>query len=235
MLGRLFTSLLACIAAYFAALYITDTSFEGCATERFEDLTIPHAKIISVSASPITRYKRFGSKLDFCNVTVTYTHPEWNERIHTTVWLRASSWNELLQGIRGGGYGVRHGDDFILEEPVAKGYAVVATDGGHSPVMWNSKNWSLDASGHVNMPLFKDFAYVAMSEIALIGKAVARFFYGRGPKYSYWNGCSTGGRQGLLLAQQYPTAFDGIYASAPAINWPSFIVGSLWETIGTSL
>jgi pimeloyl-ACP methyl ester carboxylesterase len=53
-------------------------------------------------------------------------------------------------------------------------------------------------------------------------------FYGQPQKYSYWNGCSTGGRQGLRMAQDYPDDYDGILAGAPAIHWDRFQAGHAW-------
>src|SRR5436189_255946 len=54
-------------------------------------------------------------------------------------------------------------------------------------------------------------------EMTVDAKALIGSYYGSGPKYSYWNGCSTGGRQALMEAQRYPTDYDGILAGAPAI------------------
>ncbi|KAF2235960.1 tannase-domain-containing protein [Viridothelium virens] len=54
-------------------------------------------------------------------------------------------------------------------------------------------------------------------------KQVTESVYREKRKYSYWNGCSTGGRQGLMLAQRYPNDFDGIFAMSPAINWDFFM------------
>src|SRR5437773_11519950 len=51
-------------------------------------------------------------------------------------------------------------------------------------------------------------------------KALIQAFYGSAPKYSYWNGCSTGGRQGLKEAQMFPNDYDGIIAGAPANRTP---------------
>lgn len=68
------------------------------------------------------------------------------------------------------------------------------------------------------MPLLEDFAYITLNNAVLINKQITRGFYGHSPQFSYWNGYSTSSRQGLILAQRYPTAYDSIMAAAPAIN-----------------
>jgi feruloyl esterase len=60
------------------------------------------------------------------------------------------------------------------------------------------------------------------------GKAIVAAYYGDGPTLSYWNGCSSGGKQGLKEAQRYPADYDGIIAGAPANNWVHLSAGSLW-------
>jgi len=67
--------------------------------------------------------------------------------------------------------------------------------------------------------------------MGVIGKAVTESFYGKPPHHSYWNGCSTGGRQGYMMAQQYPNLFDGILANAPAIHFSKFVVAEIWPQI----
>lgn len=163
------------------------------------------------------------SNLEFCNYSAIYTHPGWDDQLNFQVWLPLDdTWNSRLQAAGGGGY--RTG---LLEPHLAgavnDGYAVVSTDGGH----WNESapsEWALKSDGNLNWPLLEDFASRAWLEAVDFGKQVTESFYGRPPEYSYWNGCSTGGRQGLMLAQQYPEASDGILAAAPAVNWADFLV-----------
>jgi len=76
----------------------------------------------------------------------------------------------------------------------------------------------------------------ALGPLAQIARTVrdvaeSEAFYGRAPEYSYWNGCSTGGRQGLRMAQDYPDDYDGILAGAPAIHWDRFQAAMLWHPI----
>jgi hypothetical protein len=65
----------------------------------------------------------------------------------------------------------------------------------------------------------------------LLSKALAKTYYGMKPAYDYWNGCSTGGRQGYLLAQELGTELDGILANAPAIYWTRFQSAQMWGQI----
>ena len=63
-----------------------------------------------------------------------------------------------------------------------------------------------------------DFAYRSVHAMTVAAKAIVAAFYGKAPAVSYWNGCSTGGRQGLTEAQRYPTDYNAIIAGAPANN-----------------
>ena len=107
----------------------------------------------------------------------------------------------------------------LIAPNTASGWALASTDGGHSQYSRSGKDWVLNSPGNVNLNALQNFASIALSDLSMIGKQITSSFYGREPKKSYWSGCSTGGRQGLMLAQRYPTAFDGILAVAPAVNW----------------
>jgi feruloyl esterase len=92
---------------------------------------------------------------------------------------------------------------------LAAGYAAASTDTGHTG---NNPNFITGHPEKVN-----DFGYRAVHEMTVAAKAIIAGYYGNAPKSSYWNGCSTGGRQALTEAQKYPNDYDGILAGAPAI------------------
>lgn len=199
------------------------------------------AEIISLSAGPVTNYslplpqldEHFAlniTGLEFCNVSIQYTHPGQNDSINVQVWLPLNHWNERFMGTGGGGYATEIGEP-SLAYAVSLGYSAVATDGGHPPDSFDPSSWALSSPGNINWALLQDFAAIALDDATTIGKAVTTSYYGSSPKYSYWNGCSTGGRQGLMMAQRYPSQYDGILAAAPAINWVSLIVAAYWPQL----
>ncbi len=105
------------------------------------------------------------------------------------------------------GYGQAAGCSVIRDGSVAS----ATTDMGHQGQ--DDGSW---AAGNPQAQI--DFAYRGVHLTAQIAKALIKAFYGRAPAYSYFTGCSDGGREGLMEAQRYPEDFDGIAAGAPAIN-----------------
>ena len=134
-------------------------------------------------------------------------------------------WNGKLQSIGGGGYA---GTVAAPTAPVLGGYVGVATDTGHSGV---DGAFGMKSPGVANKPLWVDFAYRSEHLMAVVGKQLAQAFYGKGPQFSYWNGCSTGGRQGLMMAQRFPDDYNGILAGAPAIHWDRFQAAQMWPQV----
>ncbi|KAF2179988.1 tannase and feruloyl esterase [Zopfia rhizophila CBS 207.26] len=153
----------------------------------------------------------------FCNVTVTYTHPGYNDTIHTQVWLPIGTWNEQMRGIGGSRWtaGIYNcwyiGDasipQYAMMGAIREGYAAVTTNAGHMST--NPDDWLLMSPGNVNLTLLQDLGSVSLNEAAIVGKDITRRFYGQQPKFSYFSSCSQGGRQ------------------VTAYYWPSFIMNKM--------
>lgn len=169
--------------------------------------------------------------LSFCNVSLTYTQDGHTEPINTQVYLPlGDAWNGRMVGVGGGGWSAGLGEVSKqgMVGGVNDGYVTVGTNGGGDPYNPSPKDWLLKDDGKVNMYLLGTWWSQTLDDAAKIGKALAKSFYGSTPKYSYFQGCSQGGRQGLTLAQNYPDAYDGILSVAPAINIPSFLSSNYW-------
>lgn len=158
-----------------------------------------------------------------CRANATSTHPPMGDRVTIDIWLPVDNWNGRFQGTGGGGFS--GGSPASLPGPLRDGYATGSTDTGH---VGGSGSFALDANNRFQWILIRDNAYLGIHEMTVVGKAVTAAYYGNGPRYSYFNGCSTGGRQGLSEAQRYPADYDGILAGAPAINWQKLHVAQLW-------
>src|SRR5262249_16013936 len=145
----------------------------------------------------------------YCRVLATLK-PSSDSDIKTEMWLPAgAAWNGKYEAVGGGGW-VGVISYRAMATALKEGYATSSTDTGHT-----GGNATF-AVGHPEKIV--DFAYRAVHELVVKSKAVIAAFYDRPPRLSYWTGCSTGGRQGLMAAQRYPEDFDGIVAGAPANN-----------------
>ena len=140
------------------------------------------------------------------------------------VWMPAANWNGKFQGVGGGGFAgvISYG---AIATALSRGYATASTDTGHNSA---GGAWAL---GHPE--LIVDFAYRAIHEMTVKSKQVVEAFYGNAPAKSYFVGCSTGGRQGLMEAQRFPADYDGIVAGAPANYWTHLMAGTLAPAAAT--
>ena len=186
--------------------------------ESLASLSLPNTTIESAVVQPAAN-----NRPEFCRVTAITTHPPAGDRITIWIGLPASGWNGRFQGVGGGGFS--GGSANGITAAVAQGYAAGSTDTGHSG---GSGSFALDSSGHLNWLLIRDNAYLGIHEMTVTGKALVEAFYGHTPQHAYFNGCSTGGRQGLSEAQRYPADYDGILSGAPAINWTRLHVEQMW-------
>src|SRR6478735_3849962 len=156
----------------------------------------------------------------FCRVQATLT-PSSDSDIKVEVWLPASGWNGKFVGI-GNGIWAGQLSYSQLGDPLKRGYAVATTDTGHTG---NGLTGEF-AVGHPEKLV--DFGHRAVHEMVVTAKSAIAAFYGNGPQKSYWNSCSTGGRQGLMAAYRYPTDFDAISAMAPANPMTDLMTQSMW-------
>ena len=161
-----------------------------------------------------------------CRVTATVTHPPAGDQIKVFVALPMEDWNGRFQATGGGGYA--GGSANNITRPAELGYVAAATDTGHAG---GSGSFALDVNGRLNWQLIRDNASLGVHQMTVVAKALTRELYGTPPRYSYFNGCSSGGRQGLMEAQRFPDDYDGILAIAPAINWAHFLPADMWPQV----
>jgi feruloyl esterase len=200
------------------------------ACETLASLSLPHATVTraetirggefappdngtgAAAARPVTGLPAF------CRVVATL-RPSPDSDIRIEVWLPSSGWNGKLQSVGNGAWAG------VIPYPamgaaLAGGYATTGTDTGHTG------NNARFAVGHPEK--LTDYGYRAVHEMTVAAKAIIAGFYGNAPRLSYWNSCSTGGRQGLMEAQRYPADYDGIIAGAPVYERTRQLIWELW-------
>ena len=129
-----------------------------------------------------------------------------------------AAWNGdfMMQG-GGGGNGVvayPTGANYAGDSPaLSRGFAVASTDTGHK-----AKTGPFDFSFMRDQQAYLDFAFLANAEVAGVAKQIVARYYTKPASYSYFVGCSTGGREGMILSQRYPSVFNGIVSGDPAMR-----------------
>lgn len=163
--------------------------------------------------------------------------PSTSAGIGIEVWLPAKeNWNDRIHNLGGGGWqgGVHTSTTAIANTMTAavagnEGAVSSHTDTGHA--VSGTGAFAMNPDGTINQALWTDFSRRALHEQAVKTKALTVAYYGKAPRYSYWEGGSTGGRQGLKLAQAHPDDYDGMIVNYPAINWTKFITAELYPQI----
>lgn len=177
-------------------------------SEAYTTITVAESVAAGAFTQPGGRGgQQFAAVPAFCRVAATL-RPTSDSEIRIEVWLPAAGWNRKLQSAGNGAWAGTISYP-AMAAAVQSGYAAASTDTGHTG---NNANF---ITGHPEKVV--DFAYRAVHEMTVSAKKIITAYYGDGPKFSYWNGCSTGGRQALTEAQRYPNDYDGILAGAPAI------------------
>lgn len=189
----------------------------------------PGIKTIAANVVPAA-----GNNVSFCQVDILYGNSA-AQNINVRVGLPLNSldggsgrvqgaWNGRTQGIGGGGCA----GSVNVNAPVNAGYVGSGNDTGH---VGGSCEPGVNSWGGYNLLFINDFIRDGIKQQVLLSKALAARYYGMAPAYNYWNGCSTGGRQGYLLAQELPDELDGILANAPAIYWTRFQTAQMWGQV----
>lgn len=206
--------------ALVAALLLAGPSSVGAATcEGLTLLALSNAKIDlakSVPAGdfsfdvkrPVTNPQNHRNLPAFCRIAATLT-PSSDSDVKVEVWMPSENWNGKLLAVGNGNWAgsIQYG---AMATGLRNGYATTSTDTGHAAISTDG-SW---AFGHPEKVI--DFGWRSEHEMTVKAKAIITAFYGKGPRLSYWSGCSTGGRQGLMAATRFPDDFDGIIASTPS-------------------
>jgi Tannase and feruloyl esterase len=192
--------------------------------EQLKALTLAHVAVVDaqVIESKALGSAEAGALPSYCRVKATSRPtPDSEIRMEIAIPL-ASAWNgKFLQLGNGGFAGVIPEWDFL--PGLRTGFAVAATDDGHQGAV-NDAKW---AQGHPEKII--DYAYRSLKETTDAAKKIIAAYAGRRPKYSYFTGCSGGGREALVEAQRYPEDFNGILVGDPASNFIALIAGGAWN------
>lgn len=196
--------------------------------EALKDVKLKHAVVVSATWQEADRLKELPNipLPRHCEVKAT-ARPTSDSEIRITLWLPpGESWNGKYMQSGSGGWG-GYIQPLTLVGPLARGYAVAATDDGHQNagnVPDANSSWAI---GHPEKLI--DFGYRAEHETAVLSKAVMDAYYSKPAAHAYFSGCSDGGREALMEAERYPEDFDGILAGAPSNDWTHHFTGFVWN------
>jgi feruloyl esterase len=155
----------------------------------------------------------------FCRVTATIkTSAESN--VGVEVWLPKENWNGRFLGTGNGGPAGAITYYTGLREGLIRGFAVANTDLGTAPDITARE-------GHPEQ--WVDFGNRATRVMTVVGKTMVKAYYQTAPQFSYFQGCSTGGQQGLINAQRYPNDYNGIIVGAPGNNRTHLNMSFIWH------
>ena len=157
----------------------------------------------------------------FCRVQGV-ARPSSDSEIKFEVWLppSAGDWSGRMKVNGTGGYAGAIPYTRLAQD-VGDGFVTAGSNMGHDG--GESASWTL---GHPEK--VKDWGLRAHYSVATAAKTLSRAFYGSPVRHSYFEGCSNGGRQALMMAQNYPQLFDGIVAGAPSNFYPDLLMWLLW-------
>ncbi|RMX97149.1 hypothetical protein D0868_10798 [Hortaea werneckii] len=167
---------------------------------------------------------------DYCNVTITYHHAGKDDDINVWYYLPSpAQYKDRFLATGGGGFAINSGAS-LLQSGLVYDAASGCTDGGLGSFGNGLTDAPLKGNGSINYDAVYNFGYLSIHEMTVIGQGLVTNIYGTSSKlYSYYQGCSEGGRDGWSQVQRYGSQFDGASIGAPAFrqafqqpqhNWP---------------
>lgn len=138
-------------------------------------------------------------------------------------------WNQRFYFQGGGGTDGTLGDAGIANGVLAMGYAVVSTDAGHDNTIDYDPSAGGTAGFGVDPQARIDYGYNAVDQVTQTAKSIINSYYGNNILYSYFVGCSNGGRQAMVASQRFPNYFNGIVAGDPGFDLPKAAVAEAWN------
>jgi len=209
------------VCAIFALGRAAAETCENLISLKLPETTITAAQSIAAGTYTAPDGQVFTNMPAFCRVAATLT-PTSDSDIGIEIWMPASTWSGKFEGVGNGGFAGSI-DYSELAASVRLGYATVSTDTGHTGSSYDG-SWAL---GHPQKII--DFGYRAIHLMTVRGKQISEALYRSNPQHSYFDGCSTGGRQALMEAQRFANDYDGIVAGDPVAYYTHrHVGGNLW-------
>lgn len=173
----------------------------------------------TVAATPVYNATSSGSTFSYCNVSVAYTHIGKNDQVNLWYWFPApDDFKNRFLAVGGEGYSISLGQQ-SLPSGVVYGAVTGTTDGGFDGFNQDFDAAFLLANGTIDYDVLYMFGYQALGEMSVLGKAITKGFYTTDQVYTYFSGCSDGGREAWSQVQKWGSVYDGVIAGAPALRY----------------
>jgi tannase len=237
-------ALVAWVATGAALAINSTTSLADICTTSYVTSVLPIISGITIDATSVTTNAIYNavstsqnsfpdSTYNYCEVNFAYSHDGTSDRVQVVYWMPApGSFKDRYQTQGGAGYATTLPN--TRGAGVSYGAATGGTDGGFGSFSTNFDAVALNADGSgINQDLLSMFAYQGAGECTEIGKAFTSNFYAMGNKklYTYYQGCSEGGRSAWSQAQHYGNMYDGIIIGAPAMRYGQQQVLHLYSNV----